>query len=198
MNLDFLKVLSQPEQKHREQVGTAGTGCIHAGPSVPSAVPASGNSGNKIPVTTAGTETGPHLFPVCSQGFGREGPNVYAAVPPVPGVPNENVQVCNAETDGPADSKTARSQVSRWLDARCAKSQHAWGSEKSLNNDYRTWCQNYNRLPYSLELFRTILNEWFQRDAEGWQGLCLAVDFARSEGTGSKSTRRFRLATTIQ
>ena len=63
MNLDFLDVLSQPDQKQREQVGTAGTTGIHAGPSVPSDVPASGNSGNKISTPTADTEIRSHLFP---------------------------------------------------------------------------------------------------------------------------------------
>ena len=195
MNLDFLDVLSQPNQKHREQVGTAGTSSIHAGPSVPSDVPASGNSGNKTSVPTAGTATRSHLFPACSQSLGTERTNVDAAVPAVPGVPDENVPVCNAETDTLIDCKTARPQVSRWLDARCAKSQRAWGSEKSFYHDYRAWCQTHNQRPCSQELFCTILNEWFQRDAEGWQGLCVAPDWRSGERVADNRSNVRRLGT---
>lgn len=77
--------------------------------------------------------------------------------------------------------------MSRWLRARCAQSQRAWGSEKSLYHDYRAWCQKYNQPASSRELFCSILGESFPRDAEGWQGLYLAEDRAARMDIGSKS-----------
>ena len=178
MNLDFLDVLSQPNQMHREQVGTAGTGGIHANLNVPSTSPASGNTGNKIPAPTANPETCSHVFPVCSQGLGTERPNVDAAVPAVPGVPDENVQFGNAETGVLAEQETAKKQMLRWIDARCAWSQGVWGSEESLFRDYVQWCRKNSLPPCSKELFSAVLDESFQRELDGWQGLCLAVDVA--------------------
>jgi hypothetical protein len=196
MNLDFLDVLSQPKQKHREQAGTAGTGRIHAGLSVPSVVPAIGNSGNKISVPTAGTRTCSHLFPVCSQSLGTERPNVYAAVPAVPGVPNEKQQPCkNSDGDSPAEGDLVEVQVSRWLGARCTRSRLAWGAEEFLYRDYLGWCQKHNQAPGSLEQLAVILDESFQREGNGWQGLCLAVDFAASKPRGRGPTDPLRLAT---
>jgi hypothetical protein len=113
--------------------------------------------------------------------LGTERTNVDAVVPAVPGVPDENGQVCNAETGGLANRETAKPQISRWLGARCARSQRAWGSEKSLHHDYKEWYQKYNQPPYSRELFCTILNQWFQPDAEGWQGFCLGADWSLSD-----------------
>jgi hypothetical protein len=178
MNLDFLDVLSQPNQMHREQVGTAGTGGIHANLNVPSTSPASGNSGNKIPAPTANAETCSHVFPVYSQSMGTERPNVDAAVPAVPGVPSENEQFRNAETGVLAEQETAKKQVLRWMDARCAWSQCVWGSEQSLFHNYGQWCRQNSLPPCSRELFAAVLDEPFQRELDGWQGLCLAVDFA--------------------
>jgi hypothetical protein len=184
MNLDFLDVLSQPPQKHREQMGTPGTACILPAWRVPSADPASGNDGNKKSVLTAGAGICTHLFPVCSQSVGTEKPSVYAVVPAVPSVPAKNEHVLSTETRELDDLKIARIQVSRWLGARCARSRHVWGSEKSLYHDYREWCQRRNQLPWSSTLFCSVLNESFDRELDGWQGLSLAADFAASRGIG--------------
>jgi len=189
MNLDFLDVLSQPKQKHREQAGTAGTGRIHAGLSVPSVVPAIGNSGNKISVPTAGTRTCSHLFPVCSQSLGTERPNVYAAVPAVPGVPNKKEQVFqDADADSLAEAELVTVQVFRWLGARCTRSGRAWGAEEFLYRDYLGWCRGHNQTPGSLKQVAALLDEFFQRDGNGWQRLCLAVDFAAGKPRGGGPT----------
>jgi len=180
MNLDFLDVLSQPTQKHWEQVGTVGTSGIHADLSVPGVVPAFGNSGNKMPVYTAGAGTCSLLFPVCSQVLGEEKPNIYEAVPTVPTVPKENREACNAEAGGQIDGETAKMQMSRWLDTRCTLSHRAWGAEKFLYRDHVAWCHQHWQIPGSRELFCTILSESFHRDAEGWQGLCVAADWPLS------------------
>jgi len=92
-----------PNTKTLGTLGTLGTSSIHAGASVPNADPVTGNTGNNRSVPTAGPETCSHLFPGCSQGLGTETPNVYAAVPNVPVVPNEKEQVCQ---DAEADSLT--------------------------------------------------------------------------------------------
>jgi hypothetical protein len=118
------------------------------------------------------------VFPVYSQSVGTERPNVDAAAPAVPGVPNENGQFCNAETGVLAEQETVKTQVLRWVGARCAWSQGVWGSENSLYQDYREWCQDCSQPPFPLELFSAVLDELFQSEMEGWQGVCLAVDFA--------------------
>jgi hypothetical protein len=178
MNLDFLDVLSQPNQKHREQVGTAGTGGVLTRLSVPSTSPGGGNSGNKITAPTANAQTCSHVFPVYSQSVGTERPNVDAAVPAVPGVPSENGQFRNAETGVLAEQETVEKQVLRWVGARCAWSPFVWGSEESLYQDHREWCQDSSQPPSPRELFSAVLDELFQRELDGWQGVCLAVDFA--------------------
>jgi len=190
MNLDFLDVLSQPEQKHREQVGTEGTGSVLAPLSVPGTSPATGNRGNKIPAPTANAETCSHVLPVYSQSVGTGRPNVDAPVPGVPGVPSENGQVRNAETGVLAEQETVKTQVLSWVGARCAWSPFVWGSEESLYQDYREWCQDCSQPPCPRELFCTILSEWFQRDAEGWQGLCLAVDLETSRTRHARPAAR--------
>lgn len=72
--------------------------------------------------------------------------------------------------------EAARQQVACWFDARCAHSRRVWSSEKFLYRDYATWCQMSKQTPSSRELFCAIMDEIFQRDVDGWQGLCLAVD----------------------
>ena len=196
MNLDFLDVLSQPTQERWEPVGTLGTNSIHAGSSVPNADPAIGNTGNNISVPTDGTESCSHLFPVCSQSLGTETPNVHAAVPNVPVVPNEKEQVCqDADADSLAGAELVKVQVCRWLGARCTRSGRAWGADEFLYRDYLGWCRGQNQTPGSPKQVAAILNESFQRDGNGWQGLCLAVDFAASRGLGSKPMHPSRLAT---
>jgi hypothetical protein len=191
MNLDFLGVLSQPNQKHGEQVGTTRTGGIHANLNVPGTSPPNGNSGNKIPAPTVKAETRSHTFPVCSQSMGTERANVDEAVPVVPGVPTENGQFSNAETGVLAEQETAKKQLLRWIGARCPCSQDVWGSEKSLYHDYRHWCRKYSRAACSNELFCVILDELFQRELDGWQGLCVAADWCLSRGnTGNRSDAR--------
>jgi hypothetical protein len=73
-------------------------------------------------------------------------------------------------------------QLSRWLTARCTSSERAWGAEKFLYRDYLRWCQRNGHAPGSRELFGAILDQCFPREAAGWQGFCLAEDFAVSEG----------------
>jgi hypothetical protein len=97
MNLDFLDVLSQPSPKPPGTLGTAGTVNVHAGFSVPRAIPACGNSGNKtgntedrFPIPIADTAKCSHLFPPRSQPMGTELANDYAPVPVVPAVPTQN------------------------------------------------------------------------------------------------------------
>lgn len=72
---------------------------------------------------------------------------------------------------------TATRQVSRWLGARCLRSQRAWAAEKFLYRDYLAWCGCYRQAPCPRRLFGDVLSESFQRDEEGWQGVCLAEDF---------------------
>jgi hypothetical protein len=76
--------------------------------------------------------------------------------------------------------KAATIQVSRWLGARSTRAQRAWGAEKFLYCDYTAWCHQHNQSAYCRELFCAILNESFPRELNGWQGICLAVDFARA------------------
>lgn len=199
MNLDFLNVLSQPTQERWEPVGTLGTlgtSSIHEGSSVPNADPAIGNTGNKIPVPHAGAGACSQLFPVCSQSLGTETPNVHAAVPNVPVVPNEKEHVYqDADADSLAEAELVTVQVSRWLGARCTRSGRAWGAEEFLYRDYQGWCRGQNQTPASPKQVAVILDESFQRDGNGWQGLCLAVDFAASKPRGGGPRDPLRLAT---
>jgi hypothetical protein len=123
--------------------------------------------------------------------MGTGGTNVDAAVPAVPGVPNENGQFSNTETGLFPEQETEKKQLLRWIGVRCAWSKDVWGSEESLYQDHREWCSEYNQPPCPRDLFCTILSEWFQRSAEGWQGLCIAADWRLSEGkTGNRSDVR--------
>ena len=78
-------------------------------------------------------------------------------------------------------------QVSRWMAARCVRSSRAWGAEKFLYRDYLGWCQQSSQPAISQEQFVAILDETFQRDGNGWQGLCLATDWGASEGSGRQA-----------
>jgi hypothetical protein len=115
--------------------------------------------------------------------LGTQRPNVDAAVPAVPGVPNENGWFSNAETGVLAEQETAEKHMLRWMDARCAWSEGVWGSEKCLFRDYGQWCRKNSLPPCSGELFSAVLDELFQRELDGRQGLCLAADFAAGRPT---------------
>jgi len=197
MNLDFLDVLAKPMQKTMGTVGTTGTRGSHAGLSVPEAVYEDGNNGNKLLGPAAGADACSQVFPTCSQALGTEIPNVCATVPNVPCVPRENEQACNdADAGSRVRKEAAAIQLPRWLRARCISSRQAWGSEKFLYSDYSAWCQQYHQASCSQALFSTILSESFQRDGNGWQGLCLAVDFAAGKAIVSKPICPLPLATT--
>jgi len=69
----------------------------------------------------------------------------------------------------------------------------AWGAEEFL---YRLgWCRGQNQTPGSPKQVAAILDESFQREGNGWQGLCLAADFAANKRLGSRPTHPLRLAT---
>jgi hypothetical protein len=82
--------------------------------------------------------------------------------------------------------EAVRQQVALWLGARCVRSQQTWGSERFLYRDYLAWSQKCAAVTCSRELFRAILSESFQREQNGWRGLCLALDSAASTGCGIK------------
>jgi hypothetical protein len=172
MNLDFLNVLSQPTQ---ETPGTLGTVNIDAGLAGSQTILPVGNHGNQIPAPLAGYDAGSQWFPSGSQVQGAEKPSIYADVPKVPPVPGD-------ELTGPQMAR----QVSRWIDARCTRSLRAWAAEKFLYRDYLGWCQRSSHPAISLERFGAVLDTSFEAGMDGWQGLCLAADWAPSKGLGSK------------
>jgi hypothetical protein len=133
-------------------------------------------------VLTAGTEACSHVFPVGSESLGTERPNVYADVPTVPVVPNKKEQVCTgSDENNPAEGGLVKVQVFRWLGARCKRPERAWGAAEFLYRDYMGWCQEHTQTPGSPKQVAAILGESFQREGNGWQGLCLAADFASTE-----------------
>ncbi len=169
MNLDFLDVLSQPTQETVGTARTVRTDSIHATLPVPNAVLAVENHENQMPRSPVGAGDGAQWFPSGSQTLGTETPNLLADVPEVPKVPNEGEQLC---------TERARVQVSRWMAARCMQSRRVWAAEKFLYRDYTAWCQQYHQSPFPRELFCAMLNKLFQREENGWQGVCLATDVA--------------------
>lgn len=80
--------------------------------------------------------------------------------------------------------EAVRQQVALWLGARCVRSQRTWGSERFLYRDYLAWSQKCATITCSRELFGAFLSESFQREQNGWRGLCLALDSAASTGCG--------------
>ena len=81
-----------------------------------------------------------------------------------------------------------KQHISRWMAASCTVPLNpgkVWTSEKCLYRDYGAWCQSAKQTPCSRSLFCAILNECFERELDGWQGLCLALDFAAAKGTGT-------------
>jgi hypothetical protein len=94
----------------------------------------------------------------------------------------------------------AKQQISRWMATRCAVPRNptkVWGSEKSLYRNYLGWCELYQRTPCCRELFGAFLDETFQREMDGWQGLCLTSDRAASKGFGGKLVYPASLATEV-
>jgi hypothetical protein len=77
----------------------------------------------------------------------------------------------------PKEGNAARILVLRWLRARCTQSWQAWGSEKSLWRDYCVWCEQHKQPACRRELFCETMNESFDREDDGWQGVVLAIDF---------------------
>ena len=184
MNLDFLDVLSQPAQQNVGTLGTSGTSRSDAGLRVPNGVPEMGNDGNKIASAINSTPICSPAFPSRSQSSGTGKPGIYAAVPIVPAVPNLKDQV-SAELD----SRAAEVQVAGWIVARCTRPhdpRKVWGSEKSLYGDCVAWCEQRGQTPCSREQFCWIVDLLFQRELDGWQGLCLAVDWAANKGFAVK------------
>jgi hypothetical protein len=165
MNLDFLDVLSQPTTKVRGQEGTRGTTSVHEGRGVPPTVPLSGTMRDKPAATNANTGICPTVSP--SRPAPQEASKALhpAAVPFVP--------VCPAQEE--------RVLIFPWLRDRCARSWRAWGSEKSLWDDYCAWCEQQMQRACRRELFCETMNESFCRDGTGWQGVCLRGDFAASK-----------------
>jgi hypothetical protein len=85
--------------------------------------------------------------------------------------------------------ESAKRRLSRWVAAHCALTRNpakVWGSEESLSRDYAAWCEQYEEVRCSRDLFNIILDESFPRAGRGWRGLCLAVDFMASKELGSK------------
>ncbi len=85
--------------------------------------------------------------------------------------------------------ESAKRRLSRWMAAHCAltrNSARVWGSEEFLYRDYAAWCEQYGELRCSRDLFNIILDESFQREGSGWQGLCLSVDLMPKRRLGSK------------
>jgi len=78
----------------------------------------------------------------------------------------------------PAERHAARSQIFRWVRARCMRRRDTWVSGKSLWHDYVGWCQQQKQFACSRELFVATLDQLFRREMDGWQGIALAIDFA--------------------
>jgi hypothetical protein len=90
----------------------------------------------------------------------------------------------------------AKHQVSRWMAARCAAPKNparVWASEESLYRDYGEWCEQSGQTIIPREQFAATLTETFGREQDGWQGLCLAVDWAASNGLGCRSLATERI-----
>lgn len=85
--------------------------------------------------------------------------------------------------------ESAKQRLSRWMAAHCALTRNpakVWGSAEALYRDYAAWCEQCGEVRCSRDLFNIILDESFQRQGRGWQGLCLAVDLMAKRGLGSK------------
>jgi hypothetical protein len=85
--------------------------------------------------------------------------------------------------------KSAKRRLSRWMAAQCALTRNpasVWRSEESLYRDYAAWCEQTGELQCSRDLFNIILDESFQREGRGWQGLCLVRDIMVRKRPGNK------------
>lgn len=70
------------------------------------------------------------------------------------------------------------SQILQWVEARCARGPHVWGAEKFLWRDYEAWSHQSKQSACPPKLFRETLNQCFEREADGWRGVALAMDVA--------------------
>jgi hypothetical protein len=165
MKLDFLDVLSRPMTKVGGHSGTQGTTSVYAGCAVPPPVPLSGTIRDNFSAAEAVTGICPPMSPSCPPPQEASEALHYAVVPLVPQCPAQNEGVL----------------ISRWLRNRCARSSQAWGSEKSLWNDYCAWCEQHKQPACRRELFCEIMNESFTREDDGWQGVALAIDLLESK-----------------
>ena len=80
----------------------------------------------------------------------------------------------------PAEKDAAASQIFRWVEGRCARLDGVWGAEGFLWRDYTAWSQQSEQSAFPRALFRETLNRFFDREADGWQGIALAIDVASS------------------
>ena len=83
-------------------------------------------------------------------------------------------------TASPVEKDAEASQIFRWVEARCARRDGVWGAEKFLWRDYEVRSQQSKQAACPRELFRETLNQCFDREADGWQGIALANDVAAS------------------
>jgi hypothetical protein len=63
---------------------------------------------------------------------------------------------------------------------RCVIRRDTWSSEKSLWSDYLGWRQQQKVSVFPRERFSEILDQLFQREMDGWQGIALAIDMPAS------------------
>jgi hypothetical protein len=80
----------------------------------------------------------------------------------------------------PAEKDAAVSQIFRWIAVRGARQDGVWGAEEFLWRDYEAWSQQSKQAACPPELFRETLNRCFEREADGWRGIALALDVAAS------------------
>jgi hypothetical protein len=104
------------------------------------------------------------------------GPGLPLQSTPRPTVPSEPVLA----TPLAVEKDSAASQIFRWAEARCARRDGVWGAEQFLWRDYHAWSQQSKQSACPRELFRETLNQCFDREAGGWQGIALAIDVAVS------------------
>jgi hypothetical protein len=72
------------------------------------------------------------------------------------------------------------SQVFRWIGDRCVRRRDIWSSEKSLWSDYLGWHEQQKVSVVPRERFSEILDQLFQREMDGWQGIALAINVRAS------------------
>ncbi|MGA9929808.1 MAG: hypothetical protein WBQ13_02610 [Terriglobales bacterium] len=81
----------------------------------------------------------------------------------------------------PAENDAAASQIFQWVKARCARRDGAWGAEQFLWRDYEAWSQrNKVSVVVTRGQFAEMLDQFFRREMDGWQGIALVVDVVAS------------------